>query len=212
MIIRVHSCCVWVTSQRVDEKGCNALKGCPRTSDVPFSPSLTSGQDVVMIMALILLLFFFFFFLLLLLLWLMITTTMKLSHITQYVSKEAQWDNIRKLIPSPQLIPDTFVLIWKMICCYYYGWSVPMLRKILFSKEGGLIINSWETIDRSTPLPLKKCYTCQIGHQTTLLNPTGALSPHKSHNSTQRTILTSSVSQFNFTILFICIPALGLGS
>ena len=91
-------------------------------------------------------------------------------------------------------------------------WSVPMLRKILFSKEGGLIINSWETIDRSTPLPLKKCYTCQIGHQTTLSNPTGALSPHKSHNSTQRTILTSSVSQFNFTILFICIPALGLGS
>ena len=160
---------------------------------------------------------------------------MKLSHITQYVSKEAQWDNIRKLIPSPQLIPDTFVLIWKMICCYYYGWSVPMLRKILFSKEGGLIINSWETIDRSTPLPLKKCYTCQIGHQTTLLNPTGALSPHKSHNLTQRTILTYSVSQFNSitliililialhaagternymlnTILCICIPALGLGS
>ena len=91
-------------------------------------------------------------------------------------------------------------------------WSVPMLRKILFSKEGGFIINSWETIDRSTPLPLKKCYTCQIGHQTTLSNPTGAHSPHKSHNSTQRTILTSSVSQFNFTILFICIPALGLGS
>ena len=135
----------------------------------------------------------------------MITTTMKLSHITQYVSKEAQWDNIRKLIPSPQLIPDTFVLIWKMICCYYYGWSVPMLRKILFSKEGGLIINSWETIDRVTPLPLKKCYTCQIGHQTTLLNPTGALSPHKSHNLTQRTILTYSVSQFNSITLIILI-------